>query len=549
MIEVLPGDIDRAINDDHVLLDQLFRRLETGQGDRRILADQVVYRISMHLAAEEQVLDPVFDEPTVTDRLSVDGASPDGPAGRRLTAGSAAELVQRGRDTRQRIKEAAAEIDRSRPGNLDFEEALNHLIADVRRQAADQEGVLLPALRAAVGPQRMAELGAQFTAAKYRAPTHPHPQTPNTSRSSRLLGGPAALVDRLRDRTSGRRGWFATDASGLLEPQSQALLDAFAALGPRPTEILDPAEARRQPTLSDAVARIRTDRGDLEEREPVDSVFDFAIDGPGGELTLRVYRPTSASPAGGLPVLIYLYAGGWVVGSLDTYDATPRALCNKERCLVVAVDYRHAPEHPFPAAHDDVLAATRWLLDNAGEIGGDPERIAIAGEAAGGNMAVATCLQLRDAGQRLPLLQVLIYPVTSVTVDDGSGVDAADAAPLNRPMLSWFARHAFPRPEMLDDPRVALLDLPVQRLAGLPPAVVLTVERDPLRDQGQAFVQRLRAAGVPVEHIHYDGVPHEFFGMGAVLDVAEAAQDRVAAELHTVFNPSGQSSSGWPTGL
>ncbi|MFV2019216.1 alpha/beta hydrolase fold domain-containing protein [Micromonospora sp. LOL_023] len=539
VIEMLPGDVDRAISDDHILLDRLFQRLEARHGDRRILADQVVYRISMHLAAEEQTLDPVLDDPAVADRLAAGG----------LPAEVAADLVRRGRDTRQRIKEAAAEIDRSKPGNLDFEEALDHLIADVRRQATEQEGTLLPALRDAVGPQRMAEIGAQFTAAKNRAPTHPHPQVPNNARSGRILGGPAALLDRLRDRTSGRRGWVATDASGLLEPQSQALLDAFAALGPRPTEVLDPGEARRQPTLTDAVARIRTDRGDLDEREPVDSVFDYVIDGPGGGLTLRVYRPTSASPTAGLPVLIYLYAGGWVVGSLDTYDATPRALCNKERCLVVAVDYRHAPEHPFPAAHDDVLAATRWLLANASEIGGDPDRIAIAGEAAGGNMAAATCLQLRDAGDRLPLLQVLIYPVTRIGIDDTSGVDAADAAPLNRPMLSWFARHAFPRPEMLTDPRVALLDLPVERLAGLPPAVVITVERDPLRSQGQAFAGWLQAAGVPVEHIHYDGVPHEFFGMGAVLDVAVAAQDRVAAELHTAFNPSGQSSSGWPTGV
>ncbi|MDG4763300.1 alpha/beta hydrolase [Solwaraspora sp. WMMD406] len=529
----LPGDIDRAISDDHLLLDRLFVHLEAHRGDRRILADQVVYRISLHLSAEEQTLDPVFDEPAVVERFGE----------------AQMELVRRGRQIRQRIKEAASEIDRSKPGNPDFEEALRHLVADVRRQSADQETLLLPALRAVIGPQRMAELGAEFSAAKHRAPTHPHPQAPNTARSSRFLGGPTALLDRLRDRTSGRRGWIATDASGLLEPQSQTLLDTFAALGPRPTETLDPAQARRQPTLTDAVAKIRADRGDLDEREPVDSVFDYVIDGPGGGLTLRVYRPTSASPSGGLPVLIYLYAGGWVVGSLDTYDATPRALCNKERCLVVAVDYRHAPEHPFPAAHDDVLAATRWLAANAGEIGGDASRIAIAGEAVGGTMAAATCLQLRDAGEPTPMLQVLIHPVTTMATDSASTVDAAEAAPLNRPMLSWFARHAFPRPELLTDPRVALLDLPIERLTGLPSAVVITVERDPLRSQGQAFANRLRAANVPVEHIHYDGVPHEFFGMGAVLDVANEAQDRVAAALHAAFNPSGQSASGWPTGI
>lgn len=195
VIEILPGDVDRAISDDHIMLDRLFQRLEAGQGDRRILSDQVVYRISMHLAAEEQTLDPVLDDPGVADRLAAGG----------LPAEVVTDLVGRSRQTRQRIKEAAAEIDRSKPGNLDFEEALSHLIADVRRQAAEQEGTLLPALRTAVGAQRMAELGAQFTAAKHRAPTHPHPQAPNTARGGRMLGGPAALLDRLRDRTSGRR--------------------------------------------------------------------------------------------------------------------------------------------------------------------------------------------------------------------------------------------------------------------------------------------------------------------------------------------------------
>jgi len=535
--EVLPGDIDRAISDDHYAIGQLFHHLEAHRGDRRILTDQVVYQLSMHLAAEEQTLDPALDHAEVRGAHTGDGR------------GGLADLIRQGRDTRQRIKEATAALDRSKPGSPDFEEALAHLIADVRRQAADQEEKVLPALRDAVGDHRMSELGEQFTEAKRRAPTHPHPQAPNTARGGRVLGGPAAIMDRLRDKATGRRSRLATDASGLLEPQSQALLDAFSALEPRPTEILDPDEARRQPTLTDAVAKIRLDRGDPDERERVDSVFDYLIDGPDGDLTLRVYRPTAASPSAGLPVLIYVYAGGWVVGSLDSYDATPRALSNKERCLVVAVDYRHAPEHPFPAAHEDVLAATRWLLTNAGEIGGDAGRVAIAGEAAGGNMAASTCLRLRDAGERLPLLQVLIYPLTTGAADDESFVDAADAKPLNRAMLSWFARHTFPRPELMCDQRFALLDVPVEQLTGLPPALVITVERDPLRSQGQAFAHRLRAAGVPVEHIHYDGVPHEFFGMGAVLDIANEAQDRVATALHAVFQPSGRSASGWPTGI
>jgi acetyl esterase len=204
---------------------------------------------------------------------------------------------------------------------------------------------------------------------------------------------------------------------------------------------------------------------------------------------------------------------------------------------VVSPEYRRAPEHVFPAAHDDVLATYRWIVKNASRFGGDAARMAIGGESVGGTMAAATSLQLKDTGERLPLLQVLVYPVTTAAQYGESMTDAADARPLNRPMLFWMAMHAFKGvPDAAGDPRVGLLELSTERLAGLPPTLVVTAERDVLRSQGEEFAQDLEAAGVPVTASRYDGVMHEFFGASAVLDKAEQAQQEAADHLRRAFN-------------
>lgn len=512
--KTLPGDVDRAISDDHAMLERLLQHIGAARGDRRILVDQVVYQLSMHTAAEEQVVYPALAE----------------------GARNGSALARAGRHEHQRMKEAAAELDRSAPGVPEFEEALDRLIGEFRQHVPEEETELLPALRAAAGALKMAELGNQFTAAKRKAPTHPHPSTPGTPTANKILSAPATIIDKARDLTSGREARLATDASGLLDPQAVAVLNAYAALGPKPIETLEPDQARQQPTPTDAVMKVLWDEGRPTEPERVSGVEDSAIPGPAGDITVRIYGPADVpAPTGGLPVLVYVHGGGWVIGDLDVYDTSARALANRGRCVVVSVEYRHAPEHPFPAAHDDVLAATRWVQDRAGDFGGDPARVAIAGESAGGNMAAATCLQLRDAGEPLPVFQLLIYPLTTGANDSTSFADSADAKPLNRPMVSWFAKHAFPTPEAAMDTRFELLGIPVERLAGLPPALVMTAERDPLRSQGQAFAERLAAAGVPTTLRNYRRVPHEFFGWAALVDTAREAQDEAGKALVAAF--------------
>ena len=227
----------------------------------------------------------------------------------------------------------------------------------------------------------------------------------------------------------------------------------------------------------------------------------------------------------------------------DHYDDSCRGLTNKTGAIVVTPDYRRAPEAVFPASHDDVLAAYRWVQQNAASFGGDPVRIAIGGESVGGNMAPATVLQLAEAGEQLPVAQVLVYPVTTAEQFGDSMVDAADACPLNRPLLSWMAMHAFEgRPDAATDPRIALLDWTDEQLALMPPTLVITDERDVLRSQGQEFAKKLQDAGVETAEHYVRGVMHEFFGAAAVLDAAETAQQEAARHLLAAFAGAGTGS-------
>ncbi|SDZ36463.1 Acetyl esterase/lipase [Micromonospora pattaloongensis] len=514
--ETLPGDVDRAISDDHAAIERIFQHLEAKRGDRRTLADQLIYQLSLHTTAAELAVYP-----------DLAGAAADGRG-----------LTDRIRAEHQRIQECLASIDRNNPGSPDFEEALDRLIAEMRKHVPEEERESLPALRDAVGPRRMAELGAAFADAKRRAPTRPHPSATGAPPVTRAFGAPAAMVDKVRDRTSGRQNKLATDASGLLEPQAQQVLDAYSSLNPKPIETLEPQRARKQPTPADAVSRVLADTGRPTDPEPVGSVEDITIPRPSGDIALRVYRPTPPVSARNMPIVIYFHGGGFVIGDLDSYDSTPRGLANREQCIVVSVEYRHAPEHPFPAAHDDALEATRWIYDHAADLGGDPDRIAIAGESAGGNLAASTCLQLRAEGGWLPAFQLLVYPMVTGTIDNESCADSADARPLSRAALSWYAKHTFSTPEAAKDPRFDVLNAPADRLRGLPPTLVITAERDPLRTQGQRYADRLIQAGVEVECRHYEGVPHEFFGMAPVLDAARDAQQHAANALHAVFTES-----------
>ena len=502
--ETLPGDIDHLIADDHAVVERQFQHLEAGRGNRRVLVDQIAFELALHAFAEETVLYPAWLETDMVD------ANHDA------------------RGEHGEIKDLLVTLQRGEPGEQEFEQALTELMRVVRHHVQDEEQQELPQFRAKVGAARMAELGRQFLAAKRAAPTAPHPHAPDEGRVEKVVAALSRPVDQVRAALSGRDKELATDASGLLDPQAQAIVDAFSSLRPQPHEILTPEQARSQPGPDDAVKKVMADRG-LSGPEPVGSVEDLSIpDAAGGTQTLRLYRPEGAA-AGPLPVLFWVHGGGWVLFDLDTYDASCRGLCNKTGAVVVSPAYRRAPEAVFPAAHDDVLAAYRWVVQNAAQLGVDPARIAIGGESVGGNMAPATVLQLAQAGEPTPLAQVCIYPLTTGEQFGESMEDAADARPLTRPLLSWMAMHAFEGvPEGAQDPRVDLLGWSPEQLRRMPPTLVLTDERDVLRSQGEEFARRLEAAGVAVTCTRYDGVMHEFFGASAVLDAAERAQQQAA---------------------
>ena len=401
----------------------------------------------------------------------------------------------------QEIKNLLVTLARTEPGEPEFEQSLTQLIVVTRHHVDDEEQQELP-------------------------------------------GALAAPLDLVRDKVSGADQEAATDASGLLNPQAQAIVDAHASLRPLPFETLTPTEARKQPGPDDAVKKVMAQRG-LSGPEPVGSVEDLKIpDGAGGEQTLRVYTPANPG-VGPLPVVMWIHGGGWVLFDIDTYDASCRGLCNKTGAIVVSPDYRRAPEAVFPASHDDVLTAYRWLVLNAAQMGGDPARMVIGGESVGGNMAAATCLQLAEAGEPMPRAQVCVYPLTTAEQFGESMEDAADGRPLNRALLSWMAMHAFAgKPEAATDPRIDLLGLSAERLAIMPPTLVITDERDVLRSQGQEFAAHLEAAGVPTTHHYHAGVMHEFFGAAAVLDEAEQAQQEAAEHIHrAVAPPTGAATS------
>ncbi len=311
------------------------------------------------------------------------------------------------------------------------------------------------------------------------------------------------------------------------DPQMQAVLNQHAALKPKPLHTLTPEQARKGPSVADAVTALMK-KAD-KKPEKVGHIDNRSIDGPAGKIKVRIYRPEGNGP---FPVIVYFHGGGWVIADLDTYDASPRALANAAHAIVVSSHYRQAPEHKFPAAHEDALAAYRWTLANAAELKGDPTRVAVAGESAGGNLAAAVCMMAREQGIRLPVHQLLIYPVADTGMATPSYRENADAKPLDKKGMEWFAKHAIP-PDQKMNPLLNLVSAP--DLKGLSPATIITAQIDPLRSEGAMYAEKLKAAGVPVSYRNFDGMTHEFFGMGAVVDKANEAVKFAAESLQASF--------------
>ena len=261
---------------------------------------------------------------------------------------------------------------------------------------------------------------------------------------------------------------------------------------------------------------------------PVTEVIERTVPGPAGEIPLRVYVPGGAAP---FPVVAYFHGGGFVLGSLDTHDRIARRLCRAAEALVVSVEYRLAPEHRFPAALDDCMAVTHWLADHAGELRGDRDRIAVAGDSAGGNLAAAVALASRaDDGPGIAA-QVLLYPVTDAACATPSFVRNAEGYLLSAAAMRWFWQQYLGPDGDPDSGYASVLRAP--DLAGLPPALVITAEFDPLRDEGEAYAEHLREAGNAVEAHSFDGMTHGFIGMDALVDEADTAMAQVGAFLRT----------------
>ena len=311
----------------------------------------------------------------------------------------------------------------------------------------------------------------------------------------------------------------------MLDPQAKALIDLIAEKGIPPTHTLSPKDAR-----DFYVQRRFFSQPDAPE---VAESKDIQIPGPGGEITLRAYRPLGSSTAEILPALVYYHGGGHVIGDLDTHDTLCRTLANLAGCAVFAVHYRLAPEHIFPAASDDCVAATKWVHDHAVALKIDPSRIAVGGDSAGGHLAAVVSLTLKQEKNFKPVLQLLIYPVTNAAQVSASMISNAQGYLLTRDSMDYFYGHYMPETWMREDWRGS--PMLATDHTDLPPALVITAGYDPLRDEGRAYADKLSASGVPTQYICFERQIHGFVPMGRILREANTAVKLCAEVLRDAF--------------
>jgi acetyl esterase/lipase len=317
------------------------------------------------------------------------------------------------------------------------------------------------------------------------------------------------------------------------EPEMKDLLLTLAALGGKPIETLTPTEARLQPTMTDAVNALATKKGadtDPAKLAPDITTTEATIPAEDGtQLTATLYTPAGPGP---FPVVVYFHGGGWVIANRQVYDASARALAKAAEAVVISVDYRLAPEHKFPTAWDDALTTYKWAATNAGRWRGDPRRLALAGESAGGTLALATAISAVSAGVTRPKTVIAIYPITQTGSATESYVDCVNAKPLNKAMIGWFLDKTLNSVAEKTDPR---LDIIHAKLSVLPPVTIINAQIDPLRSDGAMLEEALKQANIPVARKEYEGVTHEFFGAAAVLPTAKKAQSFAADQLKDAF--------------
>jgi acetyl esterase len=304
-----------------------------------------------------------------------------------------------------------------------------------------------------------------------------------------------------------------------LDPDAAAVYRAFQDAGRPAYETLTADEARAYYSAARLVSN--------PEARELASVQELAIPGPAGDIPARVYTPKALRQDNGLaPALVFFHGGGWVIGDLDTHDVVCRAIADDGQLVVISIDYRLAPEHKFPAAVDDAIAATGWIASHAKKLGIDPERLCVGGDSAGGNLSAVVALHARDHGGPLLAGQVLIYPATDFSMRHASHSEPETSVLLTHSVIRWFRDHYLSGAQDADDWRAS--PARAETLAGLPPAFVVTAGADPLRDEGDEYARRLADAGVPVVHRTYPGQFHGFFTMGKLLPQADVVVRQIA---------------------
>lgn len=320
-------------------------------------------------------------------------------------------------------------------------------------------------------------------------------------------------------------------ASGVApDADNKAVLDALDRLNQRPLHTLSPPEARTQPTFADGVKEALRAQGRTPP-PPTATSRDIAIDGAEGKINAKLFTP-NAGGAGTRPLIVYFHGGGFVIADSKVYESSAIALARETGALVLSVDYRRAPEAKFPAQHDDAFAAYRWALANAASLGADGSRVALAGESAGGNLAVATAIAARTSGLGAPKHILAVYPLAGGDLNTPSYQENANAKPLDRAAMAWFFHHSGRAPADALDPRISLV---LANVSGLPPTTIILAQIDPLRSEGEMLAQKLQGAGVDTAVRTFDGVTHEFFGADAVIGDAKAAQVFAGERLKQSF--------------
>ncbi len=313
-----------------------------------------------------------------------------------------------------------------------------------------------------------------------------------------------------------------------IKPEMQAVIEKLESYKDTPIPQLTAVEARKNHTPTDAVMDLIAENNVTVPPPAVDtSGKDIPV--AGGNIHLRIYSPKGTGP---FPVIVYYHGGGFVIADLDVYGASAQAFAEQTNAVVVSVAYRMGPEHKFPTAHTDSYAAYEWTVKNAASINGDPNKIAVAGESAGGNLAVNMAIMARDKGIKVPLRVIAVYPIAQSDMSTESYVKYASAKPLDKPMMEWFNKNYLNNMEEAKDPRISLVDA---NLKGLAPVTIIAAEIDPLNSDGKMLAEKLKAAGVSVDYKNYDGVTHEFFGMSAIVPEAKDAQKYATDQLKQAF--------------